>query len=132
LPIGKVATEIGIDRSTLFHWRQDPAFAYAFERELAAQNQLVREATHARLLGLAEKALDVVEAALDAGGASALAAARLVLGRAEAPDLHSLQSAVARQPNPASELSTAELVARARELRKLQASGTCRTDDIGR
>lgn len=92
-PIGKVAADLGVDRRTLFHWRQQAAFAMAFERELAAQAQLIREAVHARLLGLAEKALDVVDTALDSGGAPALAAARVVLARAEPPPMPRLPSA---------------------------------------
>lgn len=122
MPIGKVAIEIGVDRRTLFQWRQSAGFTFAFERELAVQNQLVREATHARMLGLAEKALDVVEDALKAGGPGALAAARIVLGRADAPEIKALP--IGEMPAGArADISTPELISRAIEIRRL-ASGT--------
>jgi hypothetical protein len=94
---GKVAEHVGVNRRTLFHWRQCSGFAIAFERELATQTQLMREVVHARLLGLAEKALDVVEGALNSGGAPALAAARVVLARTDAPALLPLPTAEALQ-----------------------------------
>ena len=90
MSLTKVAKEVGCDRRTLFVWRQQPEFTAVLEMELAIQAQLVREATHTRLLGMAELALDVVEAALKKGGSRALSAARIVLSRADAPDLGAL------------------------------------------
>jgi hypothetical protein len=119
MPIGKVAAEVGVDRRTLFVWRQTPAFAETFRRELASQNALMREALHARALALTEKAMDVVASALEAGGAQALQAARIVLGRADGPVLEMRAADESGSaPSRARELSTAELLRRAREIRR--------------
>ena len=127
IPLGKVAEQVGVDRRTLYQWRQQPAFVAVLENELAVQVQLVRETVHARLLSLTERALDVVEDALNTDGSAALAAARVVLARVDAPNVKPLPSSAAmmQQAQAAqmraehahvTAMSEAELVKRAREV----------------
>jgi hypothetical protein len=74
-----VADELGVNRRTLWEWKQDPTFVAALNNEREA----IREAMQDRVLGLAEKALTALEQTLersDSDGAR-VAAARLVLDR---------------------------------------------------
>jgi hypothetical protein len=76
---GAVADELGVNRRTIWEWKQDPAFASA----LKSEREAIREAMQDRVLGLASKALDALERTLEAGDSdsSRVAAARLVLDR---------------------------------------------------
>lgn len=71
-----VAEELGIDRRTLWEWRQTPAFFDAVEAELTA----IRTETRARMSALASKAVTAVEGIIENGytDAEKLAAIRLV------------------------------------------------------
>lgn len=73
------AEEIGVDRKTVWAWKQEPAFAAALNAELEA----LREAAQVRMLALAGKAFDALERMLaNADTDSArIAAVKLVLER---------------------------------------------------
>jgi hypothetical protein len=116
LSITKVGELVGVDRKTIYFWRQQPVFAAVLARELAVQSQLMRECVHAELIGLAEEAMDVVRSALRGGDSTrALAAARIVLGRAEPPELQQLPALT--KPSAAHKIDTDELMQRARKIR---------------
>jgi hypothetical protein len=116
LSITKVGELVGADRKTIYFWRQQPVFAAVLARELAVQSQLMRECVHAELIGLAEEAMDIVRGALRGGDpARALAAARIILARAEPPELQQLPAMA--MPRPTQKMNTPELIARARKIR---------------
>src|SRR5688572_2426603 len=63
-PVTAAAATAGVARTTLYRWlREDDAFAAAYNGRRAE----LRDAAHARLLGLADKALAALERALDDG-----------------------------------------------------------------
>ena len=71
------AAAVGVARTTLHRWlREDEAFAAAYNGRRAE----LRDAAHARLLGLADKALAALERALDEGDTRAAAAVLRGLG----------------------------------------------------
>lgn len=73
-----VCQAIGIDRRTLYEWRQQPQFQAA----LAAEQRATRELVHARLLALGEKAMSALEDVLAGDNDTArVSAARTVLDR---------------------------------------------------
>jgi hypothetical protein len=56
-----VASQLGIDRRTVWAWKQEPAFAAA----LNAEQQAIRDAAQSRAIALADKAYDALERVLD-------------------------------------------------------------------
>ena len=77
----EVATAVGVERKTLWTWRQSKPFVAALNAELLS----IREAAQARLLSLANKAFDALERTLvetDNDNAR-IAAVKLVLERLE-------------------------------------------------
>jgi hypothetical protein len=74
-----VAQELGVNPRTIWEWKQDPAFVAALKAEIEA----IREAMQARVLALADKALNALERTLESGDSDSarVAAARLVLDR---------------------------------------------------
>jgi hypothetical protein len=74
----EAAEAAGVDRRTLFEWRQLSGFAAALRDEL----QALRDAAGARLLGLADKAIDALAAVMAGDNPPAMvSAARDVLDR---------------------------------------------------
>lgn len=73
------ADELGVNRRTVWEWKQQAAFQAALTTELEA----LREAVHTRLLALADKAVSALERTLESGDSDSarVAAARLVLDR---------------------------------------------------
>ena len=72
-----VADELGIDRRTLWEWRQLPAFSGTVEAELRA----IHEETRTRMCALAERAVNAIGEVMENGytDGERLAAVRLVL-----------------------------------------------------
>jgi hypothetical protein len=52
-----IAKELGVDRRTIYRWREDPEFA----EELEERRLEIRDAFYARLLGMAGAAMDALE-----------------------------------------------------------------------
>jgi hypothetical protein len=125
LGVAKVAQHLGVDRRTVCRWRTDPTFTLVFHSELTAHAQLLRESLQARVLAVADRALDVVETALQAGGPSALQAARIVLGRVEHSDVEQAGAPPA-QVTPTPPLSPEQrvrLIQNARAIREARTHG---------
>jgi transposase-like protein len=77
-PFADVAREVGIDATTLYSWRQEPAFAL----ELHSQFALMREATLYGLFSLAADSIAALRTALKSPAEMArVAAAQTVLDR---------------------------------------------------
>lgn len=72
-----VAAELGLNRRTLWEWKQDSEFLYALHVEL----EQIRAAAKVRMFALMDKAFATLEHVLDHGytDAERLAAVRLVL-----------------------------------------------------
>jgi hypothetical protein len=62
-PVGEVAAELDVDRTTLWRWRQEPLFAAA----LNGRRLEVWQTSNDRLRALLFRAAEVLEQALDAG-----------------------------------------------------------------
>jgi hypothetical protein len=77
-PYADVAREVGIDTTTLYRWREEPAFA----AELLSQFALMREATVFGLFSLASDSITALRSALKSQNETArVSAARTVLDR---------------------------------------------------
>jgi hypothetical protein len=77
-PFADVAREVGIDATTLYAWREEPAFAL----ELRSQFALMREATLYGLFSLAADSIAALRTALKSPAEMArVAAAQTVLDR---------------------------------------------------
>ena len=71
-----VVKELGVDRSTLWRWRQEPTYVVEYERCLREAKEDLRR----RFARLQEKALEALESALDgADSRTAFRAAQYVL-----------------------------------------------------
>jgi len=80
----EVASELGIDRSTIWRWRQNPTFA----DEVVRLQHLQREAAFARMAALVTAAVDVIGAVMtdpEAPASVRLRAASEVLDRTFTP-----------------------------------------------
>lgn len=116
LSVTKTAEQLGVSRRTIARWFGERTFQASYAAEVEAHIAFVRHTWRARGLVLLEKSLDMLEAALDAGGAAGLVAARIVVSHADGLDV---STDAPKPPSRARDLPTSELVARAIELRKL-------------
>jgi len=109
-PYADVAREVGIDTSTLYRWRQEPAF----EAELRSQFELMHAATRYGLFSLATDAISALRTALKGQNETArVSAAQIVLDRlgvGRAANTGEYEP----QPSPAGTPLDAEINARAR------------------
>src|SRR5262249_17511746 len=78
-PLGEVAAELGVGRTTLLRWRQDPSF----EAEQNSRRREVWQSANDRLRGLLCRATEVLEQGLDAGDMRVALALVKLAGAAE-------------------------------------------------
>jgi transposase-like protein len=108
-----VAREVGIDTSTLYRWRHEPAFA----AELRSQFDLMHAATRYGLFSLAADAITALRTALKGQNETArVSAAEIVLDRLGVGRRSQLSADLVSPSEAGASLLDAEIQARARGL----------------